>query len=32
MQTTSQLWKTLWASGAARLESMATIAGVDYTD
>lgn len=32
MQTTSQLWKTLWASGAARLETMATIAGVDYTD
>lgn len=32
MQTTSQTWKDLWASGAARLEARATIAGAEYTD
>ena len=32
MQTTSQTWKTLWASGAAKLEARATIGGTTYTD
>lgn len=32
MQTTSQTWKDLWASGAARLEARAIIAGTVYTD
>jgi hypothetical protein len=32
MQTTSALWKSLWASGDARLEAKAIIAGVEYTD
>lgn len=32
MQNTSALWKSLWASGAARLETRAIIAGVEYTD
>ena len=32
MQTTSQVWKDLWASGTARLESMAVIAGTEYTE
>lgn len=32
MQTTSQTWKDLWASGDARLEARAIIAGVEYTD
>lgn len=32
MQTTSQTWKDLWASGTARLEARAIIAGVEYTD
>ena len=32
MQTTSQTWKDLWASGTAILEARAIIAGVEYTD
>lgn len=32
MQTTSALWKQLWASGSARLETVAVIAGVEYAD
>lgn len=32
MQTTSQTWKDLYASGTARLEARAVIAGVTYTD
>ena len=32
MQTTSQTWKDLWASGAARLEARAVIGNVEYTD
>lgn len=32
MQDTSQTWKDLWASGAARLEARAIIGGVEYTD
>ena len=31
MQTTSALWKSLWAGGNARLETKAVIAGTDYT-
>lgn len=31
MQTTSAVWKALWAAGAARLETRATIAGTVYT-
>ena len=31
MQTTSALWKQLWAGGNARLETVAEIGGVDYT-
>lgn len=32
MQTTSQTWKNLWASGDAWLESKAVINGTDYTE
>jgi hypothetical protein len=32
VQTTSALWKSLWASGVATLESVAVINGVEYTD
>lgn len=32
MQTTSQLWKDLWASGTAWLDVRAVIAGQEYTD
>ena len=32
MQTTSALWKSLWASGNARLEAVAVIAGTTYTE
>lgn len=32
MQTTSETWKSLWASGNAWLETKAVIAGVEYTD
>lgn len=32
MQTTSALWKRLWASGNARLEAVAVIAGTTYTE
>lgn len=32
MQTTSQTWKTLWASGNAHIETVAVIAGTTYTE
>lgn len=32
MQNVSSTWRTLWASGAARVEAKAVIAGVEYTD
>jgi hypothetical protein len=32
MQTTSQTWKTLWASGNAHMETVAVIAGTTYTE
>ena len=32
MQNTSQTWRDLWASGTARLEARAVIAGTVYTD
>ena len=32
MQTTSALWKRLWAAGSARLETVAVIGGVEHAD
>ena len=32
MQTISQTWKTLWASGNAHMETVAVIAGTTYTE
>ena len=32
MQTTSQTWKTMWASGNAHMETVAVIAGTTYTE
>lgn len=32
MQTTSATWKSLWASGNARMEAVAVIAGTTYTE
>ena len=32
MQPTSTTWRTLWASGSAKLEARVTIAGTVYTD
>lgn len=32
MQTTSATWKSLWSGGAARLETVAVIAGTTYTE